>query len=1335
MSQTVTLNGVSYTVPEENDNNWGGYTTTYLVAIASNMLQKNGGAFNLTADVDFGSTYGLIAGYFKSASSNIASAGVLRLSNTDDIAFRNIANSGDLLLSADASTDGILNFNSVALVTVSATQTLTNKTLTSPTLTSPVLNTSVSGSAIDTDLTSVSASDDTLASAKAIKTYVDAQVTAADLDFQGDSGGAQSVDLDSQSLTIEGGTGVDTTGSAQKISIAIDSTVTTNSGSQTLTNKTIDVDNNTVSNIEVDNLKAGVLDTDLSTVAATDTTIPSAKATKTQLDTKQATIDSSNRLNANLVGDGTVSDTEYGYINSLTSNAQTQLDAKQATIDSSNRLNADLVGDGSVSNTEFGYINSVTSNVQTQIDAKQATITGAATTITSADLTASRVVQSNASGKVEASSVTTTTLGYLDATSSIQTQLDAKAPSSSASLTSPTVTDFIELDHQGSDPSAPSGSGDARIFAKDGKVYKIDDAGSVNEVGSGGAGDAYTIHLKSAEASDPVNTAPWYTGNNPVPGGGGTIGGTWELSTSNPLINIDDKTKVFHYSNGTSNRKNDYFEIELDIPNYAKGKNLVVSLFYRTVGAEDTDFLFFSRDRSADYETTTTSSGSLNTITLASATGFAVGDRICIQDTSDARHFRYVTAVSGSDITFGGDAVTVGSGDVVVSKYFTDELDYITAENNTTNYEGKIRKWAFQINDATTKIRVGFIYDNSATSTNELFFDQILLSSNQFLQTSSRGESEEYRANGPMAFGSSSTKMGYFSTVNLEHTTLDKTGFITNSSSDGWSFEAKAKCSVVVGVAEQDGGSGYAMGVVKNPTESQKDATIADNFNTNMTMEQIVAYTIDASGGSYTTHGVQSGSAILEKGDKLYINGQTNWTSGNNDVEPTIILTVTPEVSDCVLLSSQDEIFTDWTEYTPTLSGTTSNTNVMFKWRRVAGNMEIRGRFEIGSTDSNDAYWTLPSGYAIDTTGLQSSISSFGAYQYIDDNFYITDNSRSGRCVWDGTNTDRLRYGFLATNITGIYSLMNGSSTFGSGGGRYVTINASIPIAGWSSTFNPVLSMPLQDFSSLENTFSARIANDGTASIVTQTGPFISSVSKTATGEVTVTFVSGFFGGVTPGVVATCTDRDGRETTTKSLSASSVIVTVTDGGTQENNNFTMLVTRQGSDYRQAPQATAAVIKPAVAIGKVQLPTNTAGGTSASDGYNQRKFNTWYGETWFISGFDGTLGTNGTTDQFDLDPGMYKVSGSTISYKTDASFTLMDSTDSSVVIEGVRCYPSSGVNCTAENPFSGVFTITEKKTFKIWTYTYDQETTYGLGVATNQGTRPEVYGQVIIEKLK
>ena len=102
-----------------------------------------------------------------------------------------------------------------------------------------------------------------LATQQSIKAYVDAQVTAQDLDFIADTGGALNIDLDSETLTFTGGTGIDTSGSGNTVTFAIDSTVATLTGTQTLTNKTIDVDNNTVSNIEVDNLKSGVLDTDL----------------------------------------------------------------------------------------------------------------------------------------------------------------------------------------------------------------------------------------------------------------------------------------------------------------------------------------------------------------------------------------------------------------------------------------------------------------------------------------------------------------------------------------------------------------------------------------------------------------------------------------------------------------------------------------------------------------------------------------------------------------------------------------------------------------------------------------------------------------------------------------------------------------------------------------------------------------------------------------------------------------------------------------------------------------------------------------------------------------
>jgi hypothetical protein len=140
----------------------------------------------------------------------------------------------------------------------------------------------VTGIKDEDDMASNSATK--LATQQSIKAYVDAQVTAQDLDFQADSGGALSIDLDSETFTLTGGTGIDTSGSGNAVTFAIDSTVATLTGSQSLTNKTIDVDNNTVSNIEVDNLKSGVLDTDLTSVAGTDTTLASAKAIKTYVD-------------------------------------------------------------------------------------------------------------------------------------------------------------------------------------------------------------------------------------------------------------------------------------------------------------------------------------------------------------------------------------------------------------------------------------------------------------------------------------------------------------------------------------------------------------------------------------------------------------------------------------------------------------------------------------------------------------------------------------------------------------------------------------------------------------------------------------------------------------------------------------------------------------------------------------------------------------------------------------------------------------------------------------------------------------------------------------------
>ena len=172
------------------------------------------------------------------------------------------------------------------VTTLTGTQTLTNKTLTSPKINEDVAVTAtatelnlldgvtattaelnildgvtataaelnildgVTATATELNLldgiTAIADEDDmssnsatALATQQSIKAYVDSQVTAQDLDFQGDSGGALNIDLDSETLTIAGGTGIDTSGSGNTLTVAIDSSVVTKTGTETLTNKTL----------------------------------------------------------------------------------------------------------------------------------------------------------------------------------------------------------------------------------------------------------------------------------------------------------------------------------------------------------------------------------------------------------------------------------------------------------------------------------------------------------------------------------------------------------------------------------------------------------------------------------------------------------------------------------------------------------------------------------------------------------------------------------------------------------------------------------------------------------------------------------------------------------------------------------------------------------------------------------------------------------------------------------------------------------------------------------------------------------------------------------------
>lgn len=79
------------------------------------MLQKTGGTFTLSNEVDFGATAGLKSLYYKSRTTNVATVGQIRLARADVISFRNQTNGANLDLGVNSS--NAITFNGVVLAT------------------------------------------------------------------------------------------------------------------------------------------------------------------------------------------------------------------------------------------------------------------------------------------------------------------------------------------------------------------------------------------------------------------------------------------------------------------------------------------------------------------------------------------------------------------------------------------------------------------------------------------------------------------------------------------------------------------------------------------------------------------------------------------------------------------------------------------------------------------------------------------------------------------------------------------------------------------------------------------------------------------------------------------------------------------------------------------------------------------------------------------------------------------------------------------------------------------------------------------------------------------